>query len=196
MRAAGEATYGLRTRALVVVLWRAGVRISEALALAESDLDRSRGSVLVRHGKGGKRRQVGMHRWAWDRSTRGCAPACRFPSARCCASSTPHPGTAVVTRGRPCHLAPLRRARGRSPAIRPGSATRTSASRPSTYKGSTTARSSNPLVPARRRCSRRAPACAEVLAQSGSEKRAAESLLRRASLDSALRPAALVPAQK
>ena len=66
MRTAGETTYGLRTRALVVVLWRAGVRISEALALAESDLDRSRGSVLVRNGKGGKRRQVGMDRWAWD----------------------------------------------------------------------------------------------------------------------------------
>jgi integrase len=39
------------------VLWRAGLRISEALALAESDVDRGRGrgSVLVRRGKGGKR---------------------------------------------------------------------------------------------------------------------------------------------
>ncbi|WP_259314600.1 tyrosine-type recombinase/integrase [Capillimicrobium parvum] len=53
MRVAGETGHGLRTRALIVVLWRAGVRISEALALAESDLDRSRGSVLVRRGKGG-----------------------------------------------------------------------------------------------------------------------------------------------
>ena len=42
------------------------LRISEALALAESDLDRSRGSVLVRRGKGGKRRQVGMDRWSWE----------------------------------------------------------------------------------------------------------------------------------
>ena len=66
MRVAGETQYGLRTRALIVVLWRAGLRISEALALAESDLDRSRGSILVRRGKGGKRRQVGMDRWAWD----------------------------------------------------------------------------------------------------------------------------------
>ena len=62
MRIAGDAAHGLRTRALVVVLWRAGLRISEALALAESDLDRACGSVLVCRGKGGKRRQVGMDR--------------------------------------------------------------------------------------------------------------------------------------
>ena len=66
MRVAGDTPHGLRTRALIVVLWRAGLRISEALALAESDLDRSRGSVLVRRGKGAKRRQVGMDRWAWE----------------------------------------------------------------------------------------------------------------------------------
>ncbi len=39
-------------RGLVVVLWRAGLRIQEALALAESDLDERRGALLVRHGKG------------------------------------------------------------------------------------------------------------------------------------------------
>jgi hypothetical protein len=33
---------------MVVVLWRAGLRIREALALAEHDLDPLRGSVLVR----------------------------------------------------------------------------------------------------------------------------------------------------
>ena len=66
MRVAGDTHYGLRTRALIVVLWRAGLRISEAPALSESDLDRTRGSVLIRRGKGGKRRQVGMDRWAWD----------------------------------------------------------------------------------------------------------------------------------
>ena len=66
MRVAGDTTHGFRTRALIVMLWRSGLRISEALALDESDLDRSRGSVLVRRGKGGKRRQVGMDRWAWE----------------------------------------------------------------------------------------------------------------------------------
>lgn len=49
MRAAGDGPDGTRLRALIVILWRAGLRISEALALAETDLDRrginsSRGS--------------------------------------------------------------------------------------------------------------------------------------------------------
>jgi site-specific recombinase XerD len=35
MRCAGGTPYGLRTRTLIVLLWRAGSRISEALALAE-----------------------------------------------------------------------------------------------------------------------------------------------------------------
>lgn len=60
MRTAGTDPRGQRLRALVAVLWRAGLRIHEALALAESDLDRRRGSVLVRHGKGG-RRPEGRH---------------------------------------------------------------------------------------------------------------------------------------
>jgi len=66
MRCAGDTAHGLRTRALIVLLWRAGLRISEALTLAESDLDPSRGSVLVRCGKSGKRREVGMDHWAWQ----------------------------------------------------------------------------------------------------------------------------------
>jgi site-specific recombinase XerC len=66
MRAAGDRPDGLRLRGVIVVLWRAGLRISEALALPESDLDRNRGAVLVRRGKGGKRREVGMDRWAWE----------------------------------------------------------------------------------------------------------------------------------
>ena len=63
MRQAGESDHGLRLRALIVVLWRAGLRIGEAMALTEPDLDPGRGSLLVRHGKGGKRREVGMDDW-------------------------------------------------------------------------------------------------------------------------------------
>jgi integrase len=65
MRAAGTAADGARLRALIVILWRAGLRIGEALDLAETDLDASRGAVLVRRGKGGGRREVGMDRCAW-----------------------------------------------------------------------------------------------------------------------------------
>jgi integrase len=66
MRAAGDDADGIRLRGVIVVLWRAGLRISEALALTETDLDLDRGAVTVRHGKGGKRREVGMDRWAWE----------------------------------------------------------------------------------------------------------------------------------
>jgi site-specific recombinase XerD len=65
MRAVGDRAEGRRLRALIVLLWRAGLRISEALALQESDLDAARGAILGRRGKGGKRREVGMDRWAW-----------------------------------------------------------------------------------------------------------------------------------
>jgi site-specific recombinase XerC len=66
MRTVSDQSEGHRLRALIVLLWRAGLRISEALALQESDLDAGRGAVLVRRGKGGKRREVGMDRWAWE----------------------------------------------------------------------------------------------------------------------------------
>jgi integrase len=42
-----------------------GLRIHEALLLSENDLDHATGSLLVRRGKGGKRRMVGMDDWGW-----------------------------------------------------------------------------------------------------------------------------------
>jgi site-specific recombinase XerD len=66
MRAAGDGVHGRRLRGLIVVLWRAGLRVHEALALTEADLDPRRGSLLVRRGKGGRRREVGMDDWAWE----------------------------------------------------------------------------------------------------------------------------------
>ena len=66
MRAAGDDAHGRRLRGLIVILWRAGLRIQEALALAESDLDQRRGALLVRRGKGGRRREVGMDAWGWE----------------------------------------------------------------------------------------------------------------------------------
>src|SRR4051812_21063066 len=66
MRHAGEDRHGWRLRALIVVLWRAGLRIQEALTLTELDLDQRRGSLLIRNGKGGRRREVGMDDWGWE----------------------------------------------------------------------------------------------------------------------------------
>jgi site-specific recombinase XerC len=60
MRCCGERPHGLRARGLIVVLWRARLRTQEALDLSELDRDPRRGSVLVRRGKGGHRREVGM----------------------------------------------------------------------------------------------------------------------------------------
>ena len=45
---------------------RAGLRVQEALALTEGDLDQRRGSLLIRRGKAGRRREVGMDAWGWE----------------------------------------------------------------------------------------------------------------------------------
>jgi len=55
-----RAPSGIRNRALLLTLWRAGLRISEALALKPRDLDRVQGSIQVLRGKGGKARTVGL----------------------------------------------------------------------------------------------------------------------------------------
>jgi site-specific recombinase XerD len=102
MRAAGDHPDGIRLRGVIVVLWRAGLRISEALALTESDLDRARGAVLVRRGKGGKRREVGMDRWAWENLEPWLEIRARLPvGALFCVLRGP-------TRGRPCAAAGIR----------------------------------------------------------------------------------------
>jgi len=54
---------GLRNRALIVVLWRAGLRSAEARALEPHDLDN--GVVRVRCGKGSKSRVVAVDSEAW-----------------------------------------------------------------------------------------------------------------------------------
>lgn len=49
-----------RNRALLVVMWRAGLRVREALDLRIGDLRPDEGGVWVRRGKGGKSRLAGM----------------------------------------------------------------------------------------------------------------------------------------
>lgn len=55
-----RAPTGIRNRALIVVLWRAQLRVSEVLSLTPKDLDADVGTVRVLHGKGDKARLVGM----------------------------------------------------------------------------------------------------------------------------------------
>jgi hypothetical protein len=94
MRQAGHDRHGLRVRALVAVLWRGGLRISEALALNETDIDDRRGSLLVRHGKGDKRREAGMDQFGFEQLAPGWHTACRCRPDRSSASSTDPPAAA------------------------------------------------------------------------------------------------------
>jgi site-specific recombinase XerD len=55
----------LRLRTLIVILYRTGLRISEALDLYEFDLRRNERAIVVRHGKGDKRRIVMVDEWGW-----------------------------------------------------------------------------------------------------------------------------------
>jgi site-specific recombinase XerD len=95
--------HGWRVRAMIVVLWRGGLRIHEALALAEHDLDPGRGSLLVRNGKGGKRREVGMDEWGWEQLRPWLAARAGLPAGPLfCIIDGP-------TRGRPRASAGVRR---------------------------------------------------------------------------------------
>jgi site-specific recombinase XerD len=54
---------GIRNRALIVVLWRAGLRCAEALSLEPRDVTPE--SIHVRRGKGRKARKVAVDATAW-----------------------------------------------------------------------------------------------------------------------------------
>ena len=56
---------GTRNKALIVVGWRAGLRISETLALKLGDLNPEQQTVRILHGKGDKARTVGLDASAW-----------------------------------------------------------------------------------------------------------------------------------
>jgi site-specific recombinase XerD len=60
-----RAATGIRNRALIVVLYRAGLRVSEALTLLPKDLDATASTIRVLHGKGDHDRVVGLDAGAW-----------------------------------------------------------------------------------------------------------------------------------
>ncbi len=74
-----RAPSGIRNRALLTLLYRSGLRISEALALRPSDIDLEKGSIRVLHGKGDKATTRAFHpsatdalaRWMDTRKARG-----------------------------------------------------------------------------------------------------------------------------
>ncbi len=55
-----KAPTGVRNRALIVVLYRAGLRCREALELRLRDVDLDAGTIRIRRGKGGRARTVGI----------------------------------------------------------------------------------------------------------------------------------------
>lgn len=77
--ACGRGPAGKRNRALITVLWRAGLRCGEALALFPKDLNLDRGTITVLHGKGDKSRVVPLdpdacavvERWLSEREKLG-----------------------------------------------------------------------------------------------------------------------------
>ena len=74
---------GVRDRALITVMYRSGLRVGEALALQPKDVDLRIGSVAVLHGKGDRRRTVGIdpgagpiiQRWVTTRSEQLAPPS-------------------------------------------------------------------------------------------------------------------------
>ena len=102
MRSASEDPHGWRLRAMIVMLWRGGLRVQEALALSEHDLNPMRGSVLVRSGKGGRRREVGMDGWGGENLRPWLAERLELPAGPLfCVIDGP-------TRGRPWSAAAVR----------------------------------------------------------------------------------------
>ena len=73
---------GRRNRALFIVQWRVGLRCSESLDLLPPDIDLEQGAITVLHGKGDKRRVVGidtqaaaeLRSWLDERASLGYRP--------------------------------------------------------------------------------------------------------------------------
>jgi len=78
---------GVRNRAMIAVLYRSGLRITEALSLHSKDLNAAAGTVTVLNGKGGRSRTVGMDpggfamvaAWIEKRAALGIDPNQRGP---------------------------------------------------------------------------------------------------------------------
>src|SRR5215204_657334 len=63
MCAAGDEAHGRRLRGLIVIMWRAALRIQEALALTEVTSISAAARFWSGRGKGGRGREVGVVAW-------------------------------------------------------------------------------------------------------------------------------------
>src|SRR3954451_18450004 len=175
MRKTADDHHGARLRALIVVLWRGGLRVQEPLALGERDLDPRRGSLLARRGKGGRRREIGMDAWGWEELSPWLAARIE-PAGRPAVLHHCRPPARMVLVGRrvPVEFRRLAAQAGvrrrlvprqlrnatpssslaracRSTSSSASSATPTSARPASTCRASTRRRSSRPCMPGERR---------------------------------------------
>lgn len=74
-----RAPTGIRSKALIIVFWRGGLRVQQALSLLPKDFDVEKGTLRVLHGKGDRARLVGIapeavavvQRWLDKRSSLG-----------------------------------------------------------------------------------------------------------------------------
>ncbi len=64
LTACGDSWTGKRNQALIVLMWRAGLRLGETLALRHTDIDWESQTIRVLHGKGDKARTVGIDKSA------------------------------------------------------------------------------------------------------------------------------------
>ncbi len=81
-----RAPIGVRNQALIVVMYRGGLRLGETLALKPKDIDPDSGTITVLHGKGDRRRTVGIDPGAmaiimrWVEKREGLGLTGRMPS--------------------------------------------------------------------------------------------------------------------
>jgi hypothetical protein len=118
LREASDDRHGYGLRVLIVVLSRGGLRVAEALALGERDFDPGRGSLPVRNGKGGRRREIGMDAWGSEQLSPWPVARIDLPvGPAVLRRRRPHPRAALVERQRPRRPA-ARRPSGRAAPIR------------------------------------------------------------------------------
>jgi hypothetical protein len=137
MRLTVERLHGWRVRALIVVLWRGGLRIHEALALTEHDLDPGAGRCWSATARAASAAKSEWTSGAGSSSAHGSPRGPSCPPGRCSASSTappadgpgPAPGSAASCAGSPPRPASGAGSRRTSRATRTRSNSRARASR-------------------------------------------------------------------